>query len=178
MDHQIGKNGRIKLFGAFVKNGIATYMTWLHNCVLQTGCDDSYRAPLFNPSTKCFRRDRLHSEPSIFSFIWFAFLMFFYLQRNYRIRIIFIGPWVVKFMTACSAIKLLSFYKIGSSKRDNLFDFLRNLLILTLGSSIFSKPYHKYSVMMTENWPPEKYMDLPWWTSLWVILGVFLASEE
>ena len=77
--------------------------------------------------------------------------MFFYLQRNYRIRIIFIGPWVVKFMTACSAIKLLSFYKIGSSKRDNLFDFLRNLLILTLGSSIFSKPYHKYSVMMTEN---------------------------
>ena len=106
------------------------------------------------------------------------FLMFFYLQRNYRIRIIFIGPWVVKFMTACSAIKLLSFYKIGNSKRDNLFDFLRNLLILTLGSSIFSQRYHKYSVIMTENWPTMKYMDLPWWTSLWVILGVFLASEE
>ena len=31
----------------------------------------------------------------------------------------------MKFMKTCSAIKLLSFYKIENSKRDNLFDFFR-----------------------------------------------------
>ena len=54
------------------------------------------------------------------------------LQLNYRWKSFL---WVMKFMKACSTIKLLSFYKIENSKRDNLFDFLKNLLILLIGYS-------------------------------------------
>lgn len=51
--------------------------------------------------------------------------MFYFCNRIIVLELFLIGLWVVKFMEACLTIKLLSFYKIENSKRDNLFDFLK-----------------------------------------------------